>query len=117
MKEVIIMTRTIKLYQAKALINQHNIGNYVYVDYVPNDSGHDLFSKTIFKEADNNQLYMLYWEKDIYSNDIYVKTVNGSMVNIYKYSNTDNCLVRVYPIIAKKIPVTSYEYVRDDYND
>ena len=114
--------KSIKLYQARALIGHHNIDSLIYVDYdkvyfdFADYTSHDIFSQTVFKEADNNQLYTFFWDKDIYSHNIYVKKVHGSTIDINKYSTTDdNCLVRIYPVTAEKATIT--KYIRDDSNE
>lgn len=97
------MIKTIKLYQIKALVNHHDIDNLVYADYISYSFKLGTSGETIFKTTNSKQLYTFSWGKDTYSKDIYAETVNGSIVNIYKYSNIDNCLVRVCSVTAKTI--------------
>ena len=103
------MTRTIKLYQAKALINQRNVDGLFYVDKVSVEGCTDI----IFKSDLNDQLYSFYYcENDDYG--MTIGTVLGFNAHLDD-SHYDNLDVEVAPI--KKVPVTTYEYVRDDYND
>lgn len=97
------MIKAINMHQAKALVKHHDIDNLIYVDYISYSFKFGTSGETIFKTTNSKQLYTFSWGKDTYSNDIYAKTINGSIVNIYKYSNTDNCLVKVCPVTAKTI--------------
>jgi len=69
MKEMLLMIKSIKWHQAKALINQHNIDSLIYVDRVSSDD----YIEIIFKKGSNNQLYSFYY----YDYDMTIDTVQG----------------------------------------
>ena len=54
------MANTIKLYQAKSLINQRNVDGLFYVDKVSDED----FPKIIFKSDLSDQLYSFYYCDD-----------------------------------------------------
>ena len=106
--------KTIKVYQAKALIDQHNIDNLIYVDRV-SDEDDDDFPEIIFKSDLNNQSYSLYHCESDYPD------LGTTIDTVQKFDafldddNNKNLDVEVAPV--KKIPVTTYKYVGDDSND
>ena len=103
------MIKTIKLYQARALINQRNVDGLFYVDKVSVEGCTDI----IFKSDLSDQLYSFYYcENDDY--DMTIGTVLGFNAPLDD-SHYDDFDVEVAPV--KKVTVTSYEYVRDDSND
>ena len=104
------MIKSIKLYQARALINQ-NKGKFVYVNQVNNDP----YVEIIFKEKGHTQLYSFwYYKSDLPEIGITIDTVQkfDSLLG-----DDDNLDVEVVPVkkVAKQIMVT--KYVRDDSND
>ena len=104
--------KTIKLYQARALINQHDIDNLIYVDRV-SDEDDDDFPEIIFKSDLNDQLYSFcYYRSDDPDIGITIDTVQKFDSFL---GDDDNLDVEVTPI--KKTPVTVYKYVEEDYND
>lgn len=100
--------KTIKLYQAKALIDQHNVDGLFYVDKVSDED----YSEIIFKKGSNNQLYSFYY----YDYDMTIDTVQGfnTFLDDSYYDDFD---VKVAPVkkVTKQIMVT--KYVGDDSND
>ena len=106
------MIKTIKLYQAKALIDQHNIDNLIYVDRV-SDEDDDDFPEIIFKSGLNDQLYLFCYYR---SND---PDIGITIDTVQKFDSflgdDDNLDVEVAPV--KKTPVTAYKYVVEDSND
>lgn len=105
------MTRTIKLYQAKALIDQHNIDNLIYVDEVSDED----YPGVIFKSDLNDQLYSFwYYISDVPDLGTTIDTIQ-QFDAFLDTDNNKNLDVKVAPV--KKIPVTTYRYVEDDSND
>ena len=89
------MIKTIKLYQARALINQ-NKGKFVYVNQVNNDP----YVEIIFKEKGHTQLYSFwYYKSDLPEIGITIDTVQkfDSFLD-----DDDNLDVEVAPV--KKLP-------------
>ena len=89
--------KTIKLRQARALINQRNVDGLFYVDKAYDKA----CTEIIFKSDLNDQLYSFYYCDDDPDLGITI--------------DDDNLDVVVAPV--KKVTVTTYEYVRDDSND
>jgi len=93
--------KTIKLYQARALIDQHNIDSLIYVDRVSSD----YYMEIILKKGSNNQLYSFYY----YDYDMTIDTVQGfnTFLDDSYYDDLD---VQVAPVkkVTKQITVTKY---------
>ena len=104
------MIKSIKLKDARELIYQRK-GKFVYVDQVDNDP----CMEVIFKEKEHVQLYSFWYycyRSDVPEIGITIDTVQKSDSLL---GDDDNLDVEVAPV--KKIPVTTYRYVGDDYND
>jgi len=102
MKEVIIM-KTIKLYQARALIHHSNVDDLFYVDRVSDED----CSEIIFKNGLNNQLYSFYYcEDDV---PITIDTIQQFDTVLDDDGNL-NLDVEVAPVkkVTKQITVTKY---------
>ena len=95
------MINTIKVYQAKALIDQHNIDNLIYVDRVSDED----YMEIIFKKGSNNQLYSFYYYR--YSDDPDLGLAN----------NNRDLGVKVAPVKKVTKQITGTKYVREDSND
>ena len=108
------MARTIKLYQAKALINQRNVDGLFYVDEVPDEDEED-YMEIIFKSDLSDQLYSFYYcDNDDLDLGMTIDTVQ-KFDAFLDDDNNKNLDIKVAPV--KKIPVTTYRYVGDDSND
>ena len=96
--------KTIKFYQARSLINQSNVDDLSYVDYVDKAFNED-YSEIIFKHGSNNQLYSFYY----CNNHMTIDSVQGLNTFLYN-SNYDDFDVDVAPVkkITKQISVTKY---------
>lgn len=104
--------KTIKLHQAKALINQRNIDGLFYVDRVSDEDCPEI----IFKSDLNDQLYSFYYcSNDDIDLGITIDTTKEFGVFLYDDDNK-NLDVEVAPVkrVTKQIIVT--KYVGDDYN-
>ena len=100
------MTNTIKLYQAKSLINQSNVDDLIYVDEVSSDED---YSEIIFKSGLNDQLYSFY----SYGYGMTVNTVQG--FNTFLSNNDNNNFdVRVAPVKKVTEQITVAKYVGED---
>ena len=103
--------KTINIHQARALIGHHNIDGLSYVDKVSMEGCTDI----IFKSDLSDQLYSFYYcDNDDPDLGITINTTKQSAVLLDDINNRD-LDVEVAPV--KKIPVTTYEYVRDDSNE
>ena len=104
--------KTIKVYQAKSLIYQHSIDDLIYVDKVSVEGCTDI----IFKSDLSDQLYSFYYYfySDGSNSGLATSTTKQSNAFLDDINNRD-LDVEVAPV--KKVPVTSYDYVRDDSND
>lgn len=101
--------KTIKLYQARALINQRNVDGLFYIDKVSDED----FSEIIFKSDLNDQLYSFYYcdDSDL---GITIDTVQQFDAFLYNGDNK-NIDIKVAPV--KKLLVPSYKYIGNDSND
>ena len=100
------MTNTIKLYQARELINQSNVDSLCYIDEVSNQD----FPEIIFKNNLNNQLYaFLYHETNVPDLGIIIDTVQQFDAALDN-DNNNNLDVNVAPVkkVTKQIIVTKY---------
>ena len=104
--------KTIKVYQAKSLIYQHSIDDLIYVDKVSVEGCTDI----IFKSDLSDQLYSFYYYfySDGSNSGLATNTTKQFSAFLDDISNRD-LDVEVAPV--KKVPVTTYDYVRDDSND
>lgn len=101
--------KTIKLYQAKALINQRNIDGLFYVDRVSDEYCPEI----IFKSDLNDQLYSFYYcNNDDLDLGITIDTIQ--QFDAFLDDDNKNLDVRVAPAkkVTKQIIVT--KYVGDD---
>ena len=106
MKEVIIIIKTIKLYQARALINQRNIDGLFYVDEVSDGN----YTEIIFKKDSNNQLYSFYYyESDLPDLRTTIDTIQQFDAPLDD-GDHDDFDVKVAPVkrVTKQITVTKY---------
>ena len=98
------MTRTIKLYQAKALINQRNVDGLFYVDKV----SHEDYSEIIFKSNLSDQLYSFYYcdDSDLGRIPIYTTT----QLDAFLDDDNKNLDIKIFPVkkVTKQIMVTKY---------
>ena len=106
------MTRTIKLYQAKALINQRNVDGLFYVDKVSVEGCTDI----IFKSDLSDQLYSFYYYCYSDGSNLGLATSTTKQFSAF-LDDTNNRDLDVEVAPVKKLLVTSYDYVRDDSND
>lgn len=108
------MIRTIKLYQARALINRRNVDSLIYVDQVSVEGCMNI----ILKSDLSDQLYSFYYYfySDSSNSGLATNTTKqfGTFLDNDKNKNLD---VEVAPVkkVTKQITVT--KYVGDDSND
>lgn len=103
------MIKSIKVYQAEALINQRDVDGLFYVDKV----SHEDYSEIIFKSDLSNQLYSFYYCDDSDLGRITIDTTEQFDAFLYDGDN-DNLDVEVAPVkkVTKQISVT--KYIGDD---
>ena len=95
------MIKTINMHQAKALIDQHNIDNYVYVDKI-NSGGRHIY--VIFKKKHSDQLYQFYYYTVGIRPDIFVDTDQ----KISAILDGDNHSLNIGVVPVKKATITKY---------
>lgn len=96
--------KTIKLYQARTLINQINVDGLSYVDKVSDED----FLEIILKSDLNDQLYSFYYcDNDEPDLGITINTVQKFDAFL---DDDDNLDVKVAPVkkVTKQITVTKY---------
>ena len=104
--------KTINMHQAKALIDQHSIDDLIYVDRVSVEGCTDI----IFKSDLSDQLYSFYYYCYSDGSNLGLATDTTKQSDVF-LDDTNNRDFDVEVVPVKKIPVTTYEYVRDDSND
>lgn len=98
--------KTIKLYQARSLINQINVDGLSYVDKVSDED----FLEIIFKSDLNDQLYSFYYcDNDVPDLGITIDTIQ-QFDAFLDNDNNKNLDVEVAPVkkVTKQITATKY---------
>jgi len=100
------MIKTIKLYQARALIRHRNVDGLFYVDKVSDGN----YTEIIFKKDSNNQLYSFYYyESDLPDLGTTIDTIQQFDAFLDNINNSD-LDVEVAPVkkVSEQITVTKY---------
>ena len=98
----------IKLYQARALINQRNVDGLFYVDEVPDEDEED-YMEIIFKSDLSDQLYSFYYcDNDDLDLGMTIDTVQK--FDAFLDDDNKNLDIKVFPVkkVTKQITVTKY---------
>lgn len=102
--------KTIKLYQARELINQRNVNGLFCIDKVSDGNYHEI----IFKRGSNNQLYSFSYYCYSDGSNVGLTTDTTKQFDAFlDNDNNKNLDVKVAPV--KKVTVT--KYIVDDSND
>jgi len=104
---------TIKLKNARELINQSNVDSLFYIDKVSNKD----FPEIIFKNNLNNQLYAFhYHETNVPDLGTIIDTVQQFDAALDN-DNNNNLDVEVTPVKKATKQITVTKYIEDNSND
>ena len=103
------MINTIKLYQAKSLINQRNVDGLFYIDTVSDK----YYLEIIFKSDLNNQLYSFYYY-DNDDSDLLITIDTIQQLDVFLDDGNKNLDIKVSPVKRVTKQITATKYIGED---